>query len=59
MTGFHAVRSGIGQGYPSADASIHIRYVAVDCAVYGDEGGRLPGQLPRYNHALKIRFITF
>jgi hypothetical protein len=59
VTGFFAVRSGISQGYPSVGASIQTRYFAIDYAFYGVEDGRLPGQLPRYNHALELRFGLF
>lgn len=59
LTGFLAVRSGISQGYPSVGASIQTRYFAIDYAYYGVEDGRLPGQLPRYNHALELRFGLF
>ena len=54
-----AVRAGFSQGYPSLGASFQTRYFAVDYAFYGVEDGRLPGQLPRYNHALELRFGLF
>lgn len=51
-----ALRAGLSQGYVTAGAGLHTRFFRLDYAFYGVEDGRLPGQLPRYNHLLQLRF---
>ncbi len=54
-----AVRAGISQGYPTVGAGVHTRFFRLDYAFYGVEDGRLPGQLERYNHLIRMQFGLF
>ena len=54
-----AVRAGLSQGYPSVGAGLELGFVSLDYAFYGFEEGRLPGQVPSYNHTLRLAFGLF
>jgi hypothetical protein len=48
-----AFRAGIGQGYTSVGAGVRLGFLRVDYAYYGQEAGRLPGQLPAWYHTVQ------
>ena len=54
-----AVRAGLSQGYPTAGAGLELGFARLDYAFYGFEEGRLPGQVPSYNHTLRLAFGLF
>lgn len=55
LGGLLALRAGIGQGYPSVGLGLRLPGVRLDYALFGEEDGRLPGQLPRYSHVMQVR----
>jgi hypothetical protein len=59
LAGALSFRAGIGQGYPSAGFGLQLPFVHLDYSFYGIEDGRLPGQLERYNHVVRVRFGIF
>lgn len=52
---FLAVRGGVGQGYPSVGATLHIPFFSLDYALYGRELGGYPGAEGQYMHAVEAR----
>jgi len=57
--GFLRMRAGLLGGYPSGGLGLESRYARLEYTLFGEEDGRLPGQLPRYNHLLHLRFGRF
>lgn len=51
-----AVRAGLGQGYTSAGAGLAFGPIRLDYAFFGQEDGRMPGQVPSWNHTLQLAF---
>jgi hypothetical protein len=54
-----SLRTGFSQGYASAGATLALPGVEFDYAYFGIEDGRVPGQLGRYNHNVRLRFGLF
>ncbi|MDX1421089.1 MAG: hypothetical protein R3181_14075 [Rubricoccaceae bacterium] len=54
-----SLRTGIRQGYLSFGTTLVVPGVELDYAYFGIEDGRVPGQLGRYNHHLRLRFGLF
>jgi hypothetical protein len=52
---FLSVRAGVGQGYPSMGATLHIPFFSLDYALYGRELGDFPGAEGQYMHAVEAR----
>jgi len=59
LAGFLALRGGLGQGYPAAGVGIETRFARIDYGFFGEEDGRLPGQLERFSHLLQVRIGLF
>jgi hypothetical protein len=57
--GFARVRAGVLGGYPSLGLGLESRIARLEYAFYGEEDGRLPGQLPRFNHLVQLRLGRF
>ena len=55
VLGFLDLRAGLSQGMPSAGVGLRARFARLDYATYGVEDGRLLGQAPRRNHAVRLR----
>lgn len=49
-----AFRLGLSQGYTTVGAGLRLGLLRIDYAFYGFEEGRLPGQVPNWNHTLQI-----
>lgn len=54
-----ALRAGLSQGYTTFGAGLNLPLVKLDYAYYGVEEGRLPGQLPSWNHTLQLTLSLF
>lgn len=54
-----SLRTGLRQGYLSFGTTLTLPGVQLDYAFFGIEDGRVPGQLGRYNHNLRLRFGLF
>ena len=54
-----ALRAGLSQGYTTFGAGLNLPVVKIDYAYYGVEEGRLPGQLPSWNHTLQLTLSLF
>lgn len=59
LGGALTLNAGIGQGYPSGGIALNLPVARVDYAFFGVEDGRVPGQLQRYSHLLRVRFGIF
>lgn len=59
MTRHLALRLGLNQGYPTAGFGLETRYFALHYAFYGQEEGRLPGQLPSFRHTVQVALGLF
>jgi hypothetical protein len=57
--GFVRLRAGLSQGYPTFGVGLESRVARLDYAFFGEEDGRLPGQLPRFTHLLQLRLGLF
>ena len=54
-----ALRAGLSQGYTTFGAGLLLPVVRLDYAFYGVEEGRIPGQLPSWNHSLQLTISLF
>ncbi|MGI9174146.1 MAG: hypothetical protein ACR2GR_02345 [Rhodothermales bacterium] len=54
-----ALRAGLSQGYTTFGAGLLLPVVRLDYAFYGVEEGRIPGQLPSWNHSLQLTLSLF
>ena len=54
-----ALRAGLSQGYTTFGAGLLLPVVQLDYAFYGVEEGRIPGQLPSWNHSLQLTISLF
>ena len=54
-----ALRAGLSQGYTTFGAGLNLPVVKIDYAYYGVEEGRLPGQLPSWNHTFQLTLSLF
>lgn len=59
ITSLLALRAGLNQGYTTLGAGLDLGFMNVDYAYYGTEGGRLPGQVPVWNHQVQLAFGIF
>lgn len=54
-----SLRAGLNQGYTTAGAGIRLPFMRIDYAFYGVEQGRIPGQLPNWNHRIQFLLGSF
>ena len=54
-----SIRAGLNQGYTTAGAGIQLPFMRIDYAFYGVEQGRIPGQLPSWNHRIQFLLGSF
>lgn len=59
VTSLIALRAGLNQGYTTLGAGLDFGFLNIDYAYYGTEGGRLPGQVPVWNHQVQLAFGLF
>ncbi len=58
LTTWLTLRAGLRQGYPPAGAGLHVGPARFAYAFYGTEHGRLPGQLPTWQHVLCLTLTS-
>ncbi|ARA94876.1 MAG: hypothetical protein D6685_12420 [Bacteroidetes bacterium] len=54
-----ALRLGLSQGYTTFGAGLRLGLLQLDYAYYGVEEGRIPGQVPSWNHSLLLTAVLF
>jgi hypothetical protein len=53
------LRAGLNQGYSTAGLGLHLSFVQIDYAFYGQEKGRFAGQRPSWHHRVQILLGSF
>jgi hypothetical protein len=49
------IRAGLNQGYPTLGGGLDLAVVRLDYVFYGEELGQYAGQIPRWNHLLRVQ----
>ncbi|NNE68764.1 MAG: conjugal transfer protein TraF [Rhodothermales bacterium] len=49
-----ALRAGLNSGYTTVGAGLNFGFLQLDYAYYAQEEGRIPGQLPSWNHSAQM-----
>jgi len=53
------LRAGLNQGYTTVGAGLHLAFVHIDYAYYGEERGRFAGQQPIWHHRVQVILGSF
>jgi len=52
---FVRLRAGLNQGYPTFGVGLDFSVLQLDYAFYGEELGQYAGQIPRWNHLVRLQ----